>query len=240
MLEAAALSDEKFPEWAKNYVLFCHITSKVEGQKNDDLLGKKGGNAFPFVVFMDPDGNVIVKGVERSIAGFEKAGTKAKGIVDRVADLKKKADGGDKAAKIDYALAMMEYATGSTTLDEAKKKIAELGELSKEQKAKSDLILFEVETIATMKTVKQNDKPTRMDAGKHFLEMKKAGRIPQSAETVQPFFILMMDYADDQADGALYEEALKALEKFRADPNTKRFFDARDKRLAELKASKDK
>ncbi len=236
MLEAAALSDEKFPGWAKNYVLLNHITTKIDGQKNDDLLGKKGGTGFPHLVFLDSEGNVVTKQGGRAVADFETTGNKVRTFLD----LKKKMDAGDTTVKVEFTLVSMDLAVDTVTLDDAKKKIADLGELTKEQKARADVILIDVEVYSILKSINRNNQQTRLDAGKAFLEMKKAGRIPKADSTVQPFHIIMMDYFESQKDAAGYEEALKALEKFRADPNTKTFFAARDKKLAELKAANEK
>ena len=46
-LEHGPLLTDDFAKFAKDYVLFCHITSMIPGEKYGDLLEEKGGNAFP-------------------------------------------------------------------------------------------------------------------------------------------------------------------------------------------------
>ena len=48
-------------KFSKEYVLFCHLTTQIEGEKHADLLEQKGGQGFPHIVFMDSDGNVLAE-----------------------------------------------------------------------------------------------------------------------------------------------------------------------------------
>ena len=66
--------------------------------------------------------------------------------------------------------------------------------------------------------------------------MKKAGRIPTDEERMQPFWIFMMDYAEDKKEVATFEEALKALkEKFGGNPQAAKFFEQKEEILKKLK-----
>ena len=53
-MERGALSTAEFKEFAKDYILFCHITSMVEGEKYPKLLQEKGGRGFPYVAVPGP------------------------------------------------------------------------------------------------------------------------------------------------------------------------------------------
>ena len=78
-LEGGALMQDDFVRFSKNYVLFAHVTSQVPGDKNQDLLQKKGGTGFPFIAFMDSEGNVIAKHeASRTAYGWARTGEKAK------------------------------------------------------------------------------------------------------------------------------------------------------------------
>ncbi|MBM4062876.1 MAG: hypothetical protein FJ265_17545 [Planctomycetes bacterium] len=54
-------------------MLFCHVTTQVEGDKYPTLLRDKGGRAVPHLVFMDAAGEVLATQGDRSVAGFKKA-----------------------------------------------------------------------------------------------------------------------------------------------------------------------
>ena len=218
-------------------MLFCHITSNVKEEKDQKLLSQKGGGGFPYVVFMDADGNVTAKlAGQRTVDGFGQTAEKAKAF----AELKKKADGGDKAAKHDYFLQALELSHFAA--DVARKKMTEV-ELTAEEKEKVESKCLDLEVSDALASITE-DKETRLAAGKKFAEMKKAGRIAKSDQTVQPFWILMMDYAESQKDAALYEEGLNAMkEKFGAqmnNPKVKEWFATREETLAKLKAGSEK
>ena len=103
-------------------MLFCHITTQIQGEKHADLLEQKGGQGFPHIVFMDAEGNVLAEHQgDRSADGFSKTGQKAKEFIA----LKAKAEKGDKAAKIDFIIAQLSM--GQLKASEAEAKIKELG-----------------------------------------------------------------------------------------------------------------
>jgi hypothetical protein len=77
-------------------------------------------------------------------------------------------------------------------------------------------------------------------AGKKFYDLHKAGKAgPTGEQAIQPYYILMMNAADELKDAATFEAALKILkDKFGGLPQAKKFFEAKEKRLEELKAEK--
>jgi hypothetical protein len=209
----------------------------VKEEKDQKLLSQKGGGGFPYLVFMDADGNVTAKHAgQRTVEAFGQTAEKAKAF----ADLKKKADGGDKTAGHDYFLQALDLS--HFTAEAARKKMAEV-DLSAEEKEKVETKCVDLEVTDALSTITE-DKETRVAAGKKFAEMKKAGRVAKSDQTVQPFWIIMMEYAEAQKDAALYEEGLNALkEKFSAqmgNPKVKEWFAVREETLAKLKAGNEK
>jgi len=185
-------------------------------------------------VFMDAEGNVVAKhSGARSVKGIETSGGKAVAYMD----LKKKAEGGDKAAKID--LVIIEIDLGKTTLDEGKKKLKELGELSKEQQAKLDAIETNVAVTDTVKGLRRNDKQGMLDAGKKFFEMKGLGKIPSGDQEFQYFYMLMMDYVETQKDAKTFEECFTALKTRFADSINKQWVTQNEERLKKLKETKE-
>ncbi len=229
-MEGGALQEESFGAWSKPYVLFCHITTQIKDKQYDNLLGQKGGRGFPYFAFLDAEGNVIAKhNGERNAEGF---GASAKQAVAFV-ELRTKADGGDKTAKVEFFMKAVEI--GYFTRVDAEKRAKEMTDLTDEQKKKVDqaLVGFEVQDIAA--AVK--DDATKIEAGKKFAEMKKAGRVPTGEQDIQPFNIFIMDYAYSIKNATLFEECYGVLkEKFGARMN-KKFKETRDKQLAEIKGN---
>lgn len=217
-------------KFSKEYVLLCHLTTQIQGEKHADLLEQKGGQGFPHIVFMDSEGNVLAEHQgDRSADGFSKTGQKAKEFVS----LKAKADKGDKAAKIDFII--VQLSLGQVKAAEAEAKIKEAGTPTKEQQAKLEGELVNVSVMDTMKTV--DDEESAKAAGKKFYDMEKAGKpAPTGDQSMQPYYILMMKAAEEAKDAVIFEKALKTLKgKFGSNPNAKRFFEANDKKLEEMK-----
>ena len=179
---------------------------------------------------MDGEGNVLAEHQgERNADGFSQTGQKPKEYVS----LKAKAEKGDKAAKIDFIIAQL--SVGQLKPAEADAKIKEAGTPTKEQLAKLDGELVNASVVETMKTVEDED--SAKAAGKKFYEAEKAGKPwPTSDQAMQPYYILMMKAAEEAKDAAIFEKAMNALKKkFGDNPNAKRFFEANEKKLEELK-----
>jgi hypothetical protein len=229
-LEAGALSEEKFAEWSKDYVLLCHVTTQVAGEKHANLLQEKGGQGFPYVAFMDAEGAVAGKHQgARTVDGFDETARKAK----RFVELKTRAAGGDKAAAIDLFLAEAE--TGSIPPPDVRKRAAELTDLTPEQKKSLDALLAGLDALEILLTVKP-DKQSRIDAGKKYLDMKMAGRIP-SGDVAFNFWSLILDYCESTKDVATYEEGVRFLRaKLPDHARAKKFLADKEKILEQLKS----
>lgn len=212
-------------------MLYCNITSQVPTDKDQDLLEQKGGDGFPYLIFMDSEGNILAKHEEeRDAEGFARTGKKATAFLE----LKAKAGKGDKAAQTELVIAQLEL--GHITGEEAQKKLSGLGSLSKAQQAKVDGLLAAAEVRETLKTVTR-EKETQLAAGKRFLEMKKAGKPAPDGDEAQPYWILIMNYAEEQKDAGTFADALQALKaKYGDNPQAAPFFKAKE---AALKALQD-
>ena len=220
-------------KFSKDYVLLCHVTTMIPGEKHGDLLEAKGGNAFPFLAFLDSEGNVIaVHNEDRTAAEFAKTGEKAKAYVAA----KAKADQGDASAKIDFIT--LQLSMGQLKLEEARKKLKEAGVPTKEQQAKFDGEVLNAMVMEMAKGVE--DEAGLKAVGKKFYEMHKAGKPgPTSGPAIQAFYILSLGAADDLKDVETFEALLKILRaKFGDLDGARLFFQAKEKRLAELKAEK--
>ncbi|MHC4249184.1 MAG: hypothetical protein ACYS9X_08665 [Planctomycetota bacterium] len=102
--EKEALSDPAFPEFASDVVLFCHVTSKVEGDPYPDLFEEKGGPGFPYIVILDRWGRVIAQHqASRTVPEFRKTLEKAKAFQA----LEKKSRGGALEDRVDFLVAVI-------------------------------------------------------------------------------------------------------------------------------------
>ena len=218
-------------------MLFCHITTHIDGEKHANLLEEKGGEGFPHIVFMDAEGKVVaVHEEERTAAAFARTGENVKAYVA----LKPKAEKGDKAAKVDFALVQLEL--GKIKLDDAQKQIKESGAtLTKEQKAKLDGIAVNASIMEVVEGI-QNDETKAKAAGKQFYEMQKAGKPgPTSEAAIQPYYILGLRAAEEAKDAAVFEKNLKVLkDKFGSNPRAQKFFEEQEKKLEGLKGGDKK
>ena len=232
-MEGGALLTDAFAAFAKDVVLFCHITTGIETAKNEDLLEKKGGDGFPHLVFLDADGTVVaVHEGGRDAAGFAATGQRAASFLA----LREKAAGGDAAAKIEFLMIQLEL--GQAGDAEAGERLKTLGKLTPDQDRKIAALRLGAAVREVMKTV--TDEAGQMTAGGKFFEMKKAGRpAPTTDADAQPYWICLMYFAEEKKDVAAYEEALGALKaRFGHLDRAKDFFRTAEETLKELKAEK--
>jgi hypothetical protein len=207
-----------------------HVTSRVEGEAHPKLLEQKGGLGFPHLVFMDAEGEVVATHEGAlSVEGFAETAKDAKGYLD----VQTKAAAGDRAAKIDLALLKVE--AGKRGLEDAKKELAALGELTEAQKKRLDGLELSpwIEEILNQTTV---EKATQVESGRRFAEWAAQGREPVRRNDVANFWSLILVYAEANKDAATYQKALgKLRERF---GSNKKFFETKEKILEDLKAKK--
>lgn len=60
-IEGETLSSPEFATLQQSYVLFCHITSRVDGAANPHLHRAKGGRIFPYFAALDAQGKVLAR-----------------------------------------------------------------------------------------------------------------------------------------------------------------------------------
>jgi hypothetical protein len=221
-------------KFSKDYVMFCHITTQIQGDKHANLLEEKKGEGWPHFVFMDAEGSILaIHEEEPSAAGFAKTGEKVKAF----AALKEKAAKGDKAAQVDLILIQLEM--GQLAPDEAEKKMKE-AKPSKEQEAKfagmlmNATILKEVEGIG-------NEQQEKALAKKYYEAFKAGKPGPTGEHAMQPYYVLILSHAEEAKDAKGYASALKTLQdKFGKVEAAKEFFEKAEKTLKNLQAAPEK
>lgn len=233
-MEGGALQEQAFVDFAKDYVLFCHITSRVPGEKYDQLLQEKGGSGFPYFAFLDADGNLVARhdGM-RSADGFAKTAEK----VAAFRELKGRAEKGDKTALVDFFFARLDL--GHLSLEQAKAERTKLT-LTEEQTAKADAALLNLEVDQIMKSI-TDEEETHVDIGLKFVAMEKEGRIPTGESQFMAFWSLILRYGELKKDIPAFEKALTAMkEKYEKDPRAQKFFQQKEKQLEEMKKESGK
>ena len=92
--------------------------------------------------------------------------------------------------------------------------------------------------METLKTLRRDDKAGIMVAGKKFAGWAEQGRIPTGANALVNFWSLIMEHAKATNNPTLFERGLNQLKaKFGKDPRAKRFFQAKEAELQQLKAA---
>jgi hypothetical protein len=209
-------------------ILFCHITTHVDGDKDQDLLRAKGGNGFPYLVFLDAEGNVTARQDERTVASF--AATAGK--LAKVMELEARAKPGDVPAAADLLIAKLQL--GSLDLMAARKALAALGTMDDVRQKTIDQELVNLEVDESMQTIRsQEDMEARQ---KTFAEMLAAGRVPTGV-AARRFYSLVLSHAEKQRDAKLFAQALEGIEKSLPDPKQyARQLEEMHKKLDELKS----
>lgn len=218
--------------------MFAHVTTRLEGRKYENLLSEKGFGGFPSLAALDADGDTIAKlSGNRDVAGFR--AMMAEGA--KLMEIRAKAE---KTLEDQVFLLEKDMALGNLELAEAKERVAAVEGLTDEQKAKFGGMLTDLEIKEAMgsPTSREEAEAFAKAAGPKFVEMLEAGREPSGEDdgTYQPFFILILNVAEERGDAGLFERALGKLKaKYGDNPRAARFFEAQDERLEKLKAGAD-
>lgn len=228
-------STEEFKTFADANVMLAHVTTRIEGRKNDGLLSEKGGRGFPTIIALDTDGNKIAEAGGRSVEAFEKMMVSASRFVEISGKAEKTLD--DRIFLFKHQIDM-----GTLKFAEAKKLRGELEGLSDEQNAEIDtaMVDLEIQDALGNPTSREEADAFAKAAGPKFIEMMKAGKKPTSDAAYQPFYILIMNTAFDAGDAETFEKALGMMRaKFGDNARAAGWFDGQEKRLEELKSASD-
>jgi hypothetical protein len=235
-VEGGAFSTPEFKEFSKKVVPFMHVTTRIEGRKDEDLLSEKGGNGFPYIIFMDDEGGVLAVQGDRSVAGFEKTLTDK---VQRFLDLRAKAKAGDPVAQIDFTL--LEGDLGRISFEEVQNRLKDK-KLSDEQKA----MLGDVELGAMIAELnKSKDQAEAKPRMKKIADTFASGRLPRDTEKKMTFLQVTLSYAVSEENPDLAEKAygpLKALfeQQYGDDPRVQAWARKVEDKIAEMRdAQKD-
>ncbi len=239
-LEDGALSSPAFATFAKQVVLFCHVsaigTGALAGDKYPDLLREKGGKAFPFLAVLDADGRVVathpgLHTEERTVASFEALLQACEASLE----LERRFRAGENAVGFDLLVA--KAAIRGITVAEAQSLAAQLRDLQEAQRDKVEATLISLEFEELYATVRF--KSEAVAVGKQFALMWQQKRIPQGTVAMRNFYVLILEAKEAERDAKGFEEALAAYQKV-VDGNKERvksILDGYRARLAVLQKS---
>ncbi|HEX5137179.1 MAG TPA: hypothetical protein VFY93_09415 [Planctomycetota bacterium] len=230
-VEGGAFSTPEFKEFSTKVVPFMHVTTRIEGRKDEGLLAEKGGRGFPYIVFMDEEGGVLAVQGERTVAGFQKT---LADKVQRFLDLRAKAKAGDPAAQIE--LTLLEGDLGRISFEEVQTRLKGK-KLTDEQQA----MLGDVELGAMISELqKSEDEAAAKPRMKRIADTFASGRLPRDAEKKQMFLQITLSYAVSEEDPDLVEKAfgpLKAIyeQQLGNDPRVQEWARKIEDKIAEMR-----
>ena len=228
MLESRVLSTEDFQTFAKDQVLFCHVTTRLEGREGDDLLGKKGGTGFPYVVAMDAEGRVLSRLAQRTVEGFETMLTAARESLASRANPEI-----TTAERIEFLV--FDLSVGNVDVAAARESMAAMKDLTDAQRKTVGGAIANGETRAILSGIKGSEEIP--EAGRAYHEMAKAGRVPTDPRLVRYFWFFQLGYAETLGDVEIFKSALEKIrEQVATHPQKDRIMAPLEKRLADLEA----
>ncbi len=224
---------------------FLHVTTHIPNHPYDDLLRKKGGTGFPTLMFLDPEGNKLLKlSGRRTVKAFEE---QLGNTEDYMGLVRKVRDGDNSLAG---RLLIKQIELDMLSYSEVQKRVESLNKIyAKELKKgggstmrarieaeKKHLagLLIDVKVRSLVTKAGRDDKK-HVDAGKQFLEMwKKEGRVPKGDAERYEFWRHIAHYADVERDKQLFTEVVGEFRKsLGQDRNYSRMLGLLERRLTE-------
>jgi hypothetical protein len=232
-LQQGVLASPEFAALGDEVVLFCHVTSGVEGDKDQDLLARLGGRAFPFFIGLDEAGRPIARfAYPQTLAGLTRF---VAGDLKEYAELRAKAGKGDKPAMA--ALLMHRIEFGHLQPAELQKVLQSADYLTKAQRAVIERGLIRLEIREILARIDGDDPDSVVRAAERMLVMKEAGRIPTGREG-HMFWQIILGHADKTEDPALFREVLDRIQQLPGDPPPRKWLSRMQNRLKALEFMK--
>jgi hypothetical protein len=204
-LEKGPLSEELFKYFGQDVVLFCHVTSHVEEDKDQDLLRQKGGSAFPYLAFLDAAGNVIAKPKERTVDSFHDA---VEHDVTAYFDLVSAAEGGDADAAARLFEKRVEFGHFSD-FEAARAEMARQEALSPARRARLEQALVAQEFNHILGTVRGEAEAAA--GGAKTLPMLEKGRIPKDPGLAFYYWAFLAQHAAETGNADLLGRCIEEL-----------------------------
>lgn len=201
------LSEEQFATWSKDVVLFCHITTRLTDRKYETLLSEKKGTGFPYLVFLDGEGELVaaMRGA-RNMENLTITAATAKANMS----LRTKAAAGDVNAKLDWLSYQIQV--GWLNAEDGKAAIAGLGKLDAKQTERAKDISTIIEIIDINSSVARK-KMTQEEGETKLLAFYNSGRIPKDKSGMRMLLTSVFNNAHAKKDVKLCEKVLADFRK---------------------------
>ena len=209
-MENGLFSSPEFAEWSKSYVIYVHISTRIEGRKDEGLFREKGFTGFPTLAFLDTNGDLTAKHAgSRVIPELDKTAKKSTAY----SALRSKAKVGDKAASQHLFIADLElgrygFASGSLRLAVLRKQMSK----SLQEKANQLLIDTQYKELRSRLSKDLRAGLDRQEYSKRYQAMNvdfyQAGRLP-SGSTAMSILMGVMRSGSQNKDEALLSAALE-------------------------------
>lgn len=231
-MESGPLSAPEFKTFAKDVVLFCHITTNIPGEKYGDLLEQKGRDGVPYLAYLNAKGDVIGEPGDVTPEALSEGAKYAKTILE-LSENKEPT----KAQRI--SLLMAEIYFGKITFAEAKKRKGAIKGLNLEEAKAISAAMVDLEVMAILEERQPRTPQAAAEVGKTFYEMLQAGTRPNKIQAFTPFFMMILRYGKSISDPDVFEAGLRPLvERYGHEDSSKRFFDAQQAELDRMRKAK--
>lgn len=177
--------------------------TRIEGHPDDDLLTDKGYRGHPTLAFMNAEGEVLGRPMDRSVESFE-ATLKA---IDAYAALEKREAAGEKG--LEYERYMLERTLMKLRGKELVKRGKALRGLTGDQQAKVDAIVLGVEVSDLVLNSLGSTEDVNA-AGKRMLEILDGGCCPEMVKDANMWSVLAR-YADNTKNAKLLRRCSESL-----------------------------
>ncbi len=233
-MEGGSLSTDDFKSWAQNDVVpFLSVMTRIPDRENDALLRDYGGTGFPYLIYLDGDGNKIGKPTGRDMDAF-KAGASA---ANDLLSLRKKVAKG--VPGLECRLLLLELQMGAANFEDAKgrrealKKPRKGAKEWKVQVGEIDALLLDLEIDTLIRTTRR-DKEAWPDTEILLYEMANEGKFPSKFN--RSFWSAVLNVSKKRKDSAMFQKGYDAyLEAYGKNPRAKKMLDGMKADLDALK-----
>jgi len=228
VMEGGLLSSDEFNAFAKKYVLYVNVTTRIDGRPGEDLLYRKGGRGFPYVAAMNAEGKVTAQlGVGgRNLEGFE-------ALMKAAAEYEARQDDPIGSAQDVARWIRFEVRVGNISPADARKLVV-IG-LDEESAKGIEREIADVQIAAMLLSIRSPAETP--DVGKKLAVMMRDGQVPTDSEQAEDYYEAIIAYAERDGDLDALERALRALRRRAGDDERMmRYIDEKTKVLEALKA----
>lgn len=215
---------------AREFVLFCHVTSRVDDEPYPDLWHAKGGVAFPYLVFLDAAGEVLAEHQgDHSVADLRATGQR----VNRWRELQRKLADGDPALLAESFV--LEVELGRIAYPEAVAR-RPLLQLSPDLEGRLERALLDQEVMALHASL-SSEPEQAVSTYRRLWQLLDAGKIPTQILAQRVLFTDLFADAEQRLDPAAFERVLRAMEQALAErPEYAPILDRYRRQLRDLQA----